>query len=416
MQTIGRAARNADGLVILYADTVTDSMRARHRTRPSAAARFRTTYNKEHGIVPQTIRKDVREILEISKKDEDGARRRGKRKLSERERDEEITQARKADAGGEPRCWNSSTPPCCATASSSCARNKNKREKAMKKYLPYLNILGAAACWGCIGLFNRFLMRAGMGAANIVVIRNFGGLVLLTLIFALRERSVFHVKAKHLPIFFGTGVVSMVFFTLCYFKCQELCSLAVSAILLYTAPAMVVLMSAAVFRERITRKKILALALALLGCSFVTGVWSGDASVTAAGVLFGLGAGFLYALYSIFAPFGLRHYTPFTVVYWTFVFGGLGSLFLLDAGEMRTVFADGRMVLVALGLIVISTVLPYLLYTNGLARVESGKASILASLEPVVASFVGILAFGEPVSLMVFLGLGCILACVYVLR
>ena len=72
--------------------------------------------------------------------------------------------------------------------------------------------------------------------------------------------------------------------------------------------------------------------------------------------------------------------------------------------------------LVALGLIVISTVLPYLLYTNGLAKVESGKASILASLEPVVASFVGILAFGEPVSLMVFLGLGCILACVYVLR
>ena len=134
----------------------------------------------------------------------------------------------------------------------------------MKKYLPYLNILGAAACWGCIGLFNRFLMCAGMGAANIVVIRNFGGLVLLTLIFALRERSVFHVKAKHLPIFFGTGVVSMVFFTLCYFKCQELCSLAVSAILLYTAPAMVVLMSAAVFRERITRKKLLALALALL--------------------------------------------------------------------------------------------------------------------------------------------------------
>ena len=195
-----------------------------------------------------------------------------------------------------------------------------------------------------------------------------------------------------------------------------LCSLAVSAILLYPAPAMVVLMSAAVFRERITRKKLLALALALLGCSFVTGVWSGDASVTAAGVLFGLGAGFLYALYSIFAPFGLRHYTPFTVVYWTFVFGGLGSLFLLDAGEVRTVFADGRMVLVALGLIVISTVLPYLLYTNGLARVESGKASILASLEPVVASFVGILAFGEPMSLTVFLGLGCILACVYVLR
>ena len=49
----------------------------------------------QHGIVPQTIRKDVREILEISKKDEDGARRRGKRKLSERERDEEIKKLEK---------------------------------------------------------------------------------------------------------------------------------------------------------------------------------------------------------------------------------------------------------------------------------------------------------------------------------
>ena len=286
----------------------------------------------------------------------------------------------------------------------------------MKKYLPYLNILGAAACWGCIGLFSRTLSLAGMSAANIVVIRNLGGLILLTLIFALTDRSVFHVKPKHLPIFFGTGVVSVLLFTLCYFRCQELCSLAVSAILLYTAPAMVVLMSAAVFRERITGKKVMALVLALLGCSFVTGVWSGGASVTAAGVLFGLGSAFFYALYSIFAPFGLRHYTPFTVVYWTFVFGGLGSLFLLDAGEMRAVFADGKMILVALGLIVISTVLPYLLYTNGLAKVESGKASIRASLEPVVASCVGILAFGEPGSLRGFLGLGCILACVYVLR
>ena len=54
--------------------------------------------------------------------------------------------------------------------------------------------------------------------------------------------DVYKRQAKHLPIFFGTGVVSMVFFTLCYFKCQELCSLAVSAILLYTAPAMVCLL------------------------------------------------------------------------------------------------------------------------------------------------------------------------------
>ena len=210
--------------------------------------------------------------------------------------------------------------------------------------------------------------------------------------------------------------MSLTFFNYCYFRTISSTSMSIAAVLLYTSPAFVMVLSMIIFRERPGKAAPLVLAMTFAGCVLVTGALSDHAALTGAGLLTGLGAGLGYALYSIFAPFGLRHYTPFTVVYWTFVFGGLGSLFLLDAGEMRTVFADGRMILVALGLIVISTVLPYLLYTNGLAKVESGKASILASLEPVVASFVGILAFGEPVSLMVFLGLGCILACVYVLR
>ena len=94
IQTIGRAARNADGLVVLYADTITPSMR-RAMDETERRRQIQDDYNKAHGIIPQTIRKDVREIIEISKKDEGSTRRRGKRKLSERERDEEIRKLEK---------------------------------------------------------------------------------------------------------------------------------------------------------------------------------------------------------------------------------------------------------------------------------------------------------------------------------
>ena len=95
IQTIGRAARNAEGLVIMYADEVTPSMRAaideteRRRT-------IQDNFNKEHGIVPKTIIKGVREVLEISKTAEGDTGGKGKRrKLSDQERAAEIAKLEK---------------------------------------------------------------------------------------------------------------------------------------------------------------------------------------------------------------------------------------------------------------------------------------------------------------------------------
>ncbi len=86
IQIIGRAARNANGQVIMYADTVTKSMeRAIEETY--RRREIQISYNKANGIVPQTITKDVREILEISTKDKSG-----KRKMSRDEKQKLIAQ------------------------------------------------------------------------------------------------------------------------------------------------------------------------------------------------------------------------------------------------------------------------------------------------------------------------------------
>ena len=89
IQTIGRAARNAEGQVIMYADQVTPSMeRAIHETNRRRAIQMR--YNEEHGIVPKTILKDVRDIIEISPKNK-GLDKPAKR-LSRAERQQRIEQ------------------------------------------------------------------------------------------------------------------------------------------------------------------------------------------------------------------------------------------------------------------------------------------------------------------------------------
>lgn len=280
----------------------------------------------------------------------------------------------------------------------------------------YTSILTAATLWGGIGLWSRQLMEGGLSPYSIVTIRDFGGLLFLTVFFALTDHRVFHIHLRHLKYFLGTGIVSVLLFTVCYFSCQKICSLAVASILLYTAPSMVVILSAILWKEPITRKKVTALLLTLVGCACVTGLFSGTLTVTIRGILLGLGSGFFYSLYSIFGRYALRYYNSMTVTYWTFVCCGLGALFFIRPSEMAASFSQGKIWMLSIGLAILSTALPYLFYTRGLETVESGKASIMASLEPVVASLIGTLVFREPISALAIVGIVCVLAGVYILR
>ena len=93
IQTIGRAARNAEGLVILYADTVTPSMRTA-MDETERRRKLQDEFNKAHGITPRTIRKSVREMVEISHSAEEASQL-SKKKLSDRERAETIARLEK---------------------------------------------------------------------------------------------------------------------------------------------------------------------------------------------------------------------------------------------------------------------------------------------------------------------------------
>ena len=209
----------------------------------------------------------------------------------------------------------------------------------MKKYLSYIYVILSAVCWGFIGFSNRMLTEVGVSLGNRVFIRNFGTLVILTIVFALFHRQVFRIKLKHLPIFLCSGLLSILTLSLVYFQCQTMCSLSVAAVLLYLAPSFVVIFSAVLWKTPLTKRKLIALVVSLLGCVMVSGIIGGDMTASWAGIGLGVLSGLCYASYTVFAHYGLAHYESYTMIYWTFLVAGLGSVFFADFETLPLAFS-----------------------------------------------------------------------------
>ena len=282
--------------------------------------------------------------------------------------------------------------------------------------LAALTVVIAAVLWGSIGIFTRFLNGLGLDSVQITEVRCMVTAAVLIVTFLIRDRSLLRISPKDIWLFFGTGVCSIVFFNVCYFTTIEMLTLSAASVLLYTAPCMVMLMSVVIFKERLTRLKLLALVAAFGGCVLTTGIIGGVGEITAAGVLIGLGFGFGYALYSIFGRLAADRYSALTVTAYTFIVAAVCLLPFASPLEIISAASEGWTAIAAMLLLGIAvTLVPYALYTWGLERMEPGRASVIAFAEPMVATIIGIAVFGEVLTPAALAGIVLILASVILL-
>ena len=276
----------------------------------------------------------------------------------------------------------------------------------MKKLAPFLVIL-AGCLWGTMGIFVRHLNVIGLQSMEIVEARSVLTAVGMFAALALFRRDLLKVRAKDLWIFVGGGMASVILFNYCYFQTIQRASLSTAAILLYTSPVFVLLLSVPLFGEKRTRKKLICLVLAITGCALASGVASGGMALSPMTLLLGLGSGFGYGLYSIFSRFALqRGYHPITITAYIFLFGALGGILLTDFGQItHVVRADGGNLIYLMVYTLVTTIVPYISYTTGLQQVENGVAAVLACIEPVMATVFGIFVFSEMPTLSGWLGI-----------
>lgn len=295
-------------------------------------------------------------------------------------------------------------------------RELRRRLAHIKKIMPVMAVIGAGVLWGIISLFIRSLSAGGLDAMQITLIRLAVAAPALTAAVALMSRKKLRIRLRDIWMFAGTGIVSIVLFNICYFHTMIKSQASVAVVLLYTSPVFIMLMSALFFRERITAVKLAAVAMTFGGCVLVAGL-SGGSDITPGILLTGLASGLFYGLYTIFGRVALRRYDSLTVTVWTFILGFLGALPVSrPAATVSTAMTSGRLVLLCLGIGLVCTVLPYFLYTWGLSRMESSKAAVLVSVEPLVGAVLGMTAYGEDRSPMKIAGIALILGAMMILN
>ena len=288
----------------------------------------------------------------------------------------------------------------------------------MKSMYSRFYICIAAVLWGGISLLVRPLSDIGYSSLQIVFLRVFIATAGMAMYMAVFDRSLFTIRLRDSWLFIGSGVFSLALFNFCYFRAMEILSVSISATLLYTAPVFVMLISAFVFHEKITARKLIAVVCTGIGCMLVTGVFETETAIQWKGILFGLGSGIGYALYSIFGTLALRRYRTQTVTFYTFLVASLSVLPFCHPRDIVTHFQQqpAQTLVFAVGIGVVVCLLPYWLYTKGLECIRPSEASVIATLEPVVAALIGCAVFSETLSIFTIIGIVAILVSIGIIN
>ncbi len=277
-------------------------------------------------------------------------------------------------------------------------------------------VIAAGTLWGFMGFFRRTLDTMGISAISCISIRCVFAASLFGLIIFATNRSAFRVRLKDAWIFIGSGIIALLVFGVCYFKAMDYMSLSAAAILLYTAPCFVILFSALLFGEKLTGQKLAAMVLAFAGCCLVSGIGSGT-TITPIGLALGLTSGVCYALYSIFGRFALnRGYSSLTINFYACLLAAIGATIIGGTEYIDIITQSPSNLGFAFATGLVTCFLPYLLYTYGLNGLENGKASIMASIEPVVATIVGVAIYSEALTPMSAAGILLVLSAIVLLN
>ena len=273
----------------------------------------------------------------------------------------------------------------------------------------YLYVLAAGCLWGTTGLFAKWVYSLQVNAFQLAFLRPFIALMMVGGALALSRKGFCRIQWRHLPLLAGLGLCNTTIFSVAYFYTIQASSITQAVFLLYTAPIFVLVLSRLLLDEPLVAPKVLALVASVLGIVLLTNIYfPGRVNISYTAMLTGIAAALSYALARVLGKIALRIYPVWTVFFYSMALGTF-FLFFIIRPQHFLLEISGRAWLVLVAMSLVTGVLAVVCAFMGLQRIEASRASIVATIEPVVASLLAFIFFGELLNISGLAGASLIL-------
>lgn len=280
----------------------------------------------------------------------------------------------------------------------------------------YILVLFATVFYASSAIFGRLAFRYESAPLTVNVVRAAIAACLMFLGFLIFQRDLLKIKKRDVYIFaiYGLIISGSSFF---YYSAIKHTTAATATILMNMNPAIVMILSAIIFREALTRRKLLALVITFIGVLLVIQVYNKEAlDLNLTGVLFGIAASFCFSLYTLFGRWKVADYRPLTIVFYGMVFTTL-FLTIIRTPQVLLQVRYPMWGWIWLFLIaIIPTILASVCYVGGLNYLEAGRASLILLFQVVLTPLFAFFLLHEGFEFPQIIGAGLVVLGISLIR
>ena len=265
-------------------------------------------------------------------------------------------------------------------------------------------------------MFSKDLLNAGLGPMEICACREGVTAIVFGLVLFFIDRPAFKIRPRDILLFLLFGAFNVIS-NVCVFTAQESLPLEVVAVLEMTSPYFMLIFAYFLFGDRITKKKVLAVVLAFIGCLFIIGITNGAGDINALGVAIGIFSGVTLAAFTIGSKYvEKKGYSENSAMFYFFLFSALLIAPLSDFGLIwSTSTSDPVIPACILAMGILCTLLPNYIVVYAIRRVDPATVSIIITSSLIVSTICGVLVFGDEFGMSDVIGIVLVMIAITIL-